>query len=279
MKGSDFMNELTFGLQNAIDYIEENLCDELEISKIAARAYLSPFYFQRVFNASCGLTVGEYIRNRRLSRAAEELSRSDVKVIDVALKYGYDSPDSFARAFTKFHGTSPSSAKEKGAKIKGFAPLVINLTMKGGTFMNYKIVEKSAFTVMGRCRKFNAETSYVEIPKFWNEHYATGGGEVIRGMFGVCIDGDGKEFDYLIADLYFPWNDIPDGCVTKTIPEGTWAVFRYEGECPEALQTVNTKIWTEWLPSCKEYELAGNYDLEFYISETEGEIWVPVKRK
>lgn len=279
MKGSDFMNELTFGLQNAIDYIEENLCDELEISKIAARAYLSPFYFQRVFNASCGLTVGEYIRNRRLSRAAEELSRSDVKVIDVALKYGYDSPDSFARAFTKFHGISPSSAKEKGAKIKGFAPLVINSTMKGGTFMNYKIVEKSAFTVMGKCRKFNEETSYAEIPKFWGEHYATGGGEVICGMFGVCIDGDGKEFDYLIADLYFPWNDVADGCITKTIPEGTWAVFRYEGECPEALQTVNTQIWTEWLPNCNEYELAGNYSLEFYISETEGEIWVPVKRK
>ena len=279
MKGSEFMNELTFGLQNAIDYIEENLCEELEISKIAARAYLSPFYFQRIFNASCGFTVGEYIRNRCLSCAAEELSRSDVKVIDVALKYGYDSPDSFARAFAKFHGISPSTAKEKGAKIKGFAPLVINLTMKGGTFMNYKIVEKSAFTVMGKCRKFNAETSYVEIPKFWKEHYATGGGEVIRGMFGVCIDGDGKEFDYLIADLYFPWNDVADGCITKTIPEGTWAVFHYEGECPEALQTVNTQIWTEWLPNCKEYELAGNYSLEFYISETEGEIWVPVKRK
>ena len=200
-------------------------------------------------------------------------------MIDVALKYGYESPDSFARAFTKFHGISPSSAKEKGAKIKSFAPLLINLTLKGGTFMNYKIVEKSDFTVMGKCRKFNAETSYTEIPEFWGEHYATGGGEVIRGMFGVCIDGDGKEFDYLIADLYFPWNDIPENCITKTIPKGTWAVFSYIGECPEALQTVNTKIWTEWLPNCKEYELAGNYNLEFYISETEGEIWVPVKKK
>jgi AraC family transcriptional regulator len=98
-------------------------------------------------------------------------------------------------------------------------------------------------------------------------------------MFGVCIDGDGKEFDYLIADLYFPWNDIPCGCETRTFEKGTWAVFKYEGECPEALQTLNTQIWTEWLPNCKEYELAENYSLEFYISETEGEIWVPVKKK
>ena len=273
------VNNLTKGLQNSIEYIEENLCEELEISKIAAKAYLSPFYFQRVFNATTGLTVGEYIRNRRLSLAAEELLDSNIKVIDVALKYGYDSPDSFARAFAKFHGISPSSAREKGAKIKSFAPISINLSLKGGSIMNYKIVEKSAFTVMGKCRKFNAETSYVEIPKFWGEHYATGGGEIIRGMFGVCLDGDGKEFDYLIADLYFPWNEIPDGCETKVIEAGTWAVFSYEGECPEALQTVNTQIWTEWLPNCKEYELAGNYNLEFYISETEGEIWVPVKKK
>lgn len=279
MKGSEFMNELIQNLQNAIDYIEENLCDELEISKIAARAYLSPFYFQRVFNATCGLTVGEYIRNRRLSLAGEELSCSNIKVIDVALKYGYDSPDSFARAFTKFHGISPSLAKEKGSKIKSFVPLVIELKLEGGNFMNYKIVEKSDFTVMGKCQKFNAETSYVEIPKFWSEHYATGGGEIIRGMFGVCIDSDGKEFDYLIADLYFPWNDVPNGCETKTIPAGTWAVFSYQGECPEALQAVNTQIWTQWVPNSTEYELAGNYNLEFYISETEGEIWIPVKKK
>lgn len=274
------MNELTQGLQNAILYIEDNLCEELEISKIAARAYLSSFYFQKVFGATCGMTVGEYIRYRRLSRAAEELSVSDVKVIDVALKYGYDSPDSFSRAFTKFHGITPSAAKEKGAKIKSFAPIITNFTSsKGGTFMNYKIVEKSAFTIMGKCGRFNGDTSYEEIPKFWGEHYASGGGEIVRGMFGACIDGDGKEFDYLIADLYFPWNEIPEGCETRSFEAGTWAVFRYEGECPKALQDLNTAIWSEWLPNSKEYVLAANYNLEFYISENEGEIWIPVKRK
>ena len=96
-------------------------------------------------------------------------------------------------------------------------------------------------------------------------------------MFGACLDNDGKNFDYLIADLYFPWNDVPNGCTTRIIPAGTWAVFPYHGECPKALQDVNTKIWNEWLPNCREYKLSGNYNLEVYLAPDEGEIWVPVE--
>ena len=274
------MNELRHGLQNAIDYIEENLCEELEISNIAAKAYISSFYFQRLFNATCGITVSEYIRSRRLSLAGEELITSDIKVIDVALKYGYDSPDSFSRAFTKFHGVTPSSAKQNGAFLKCFAPIKLELiSTKGGTLMEYKIVEKSAFTIMGKCRRFKAEDAYVKVPDFWGEHYASGGGETVMGMFGACIDGDGKEFDYLIADLYYPWKEIPKGYETRTFEAGTWVGFPYKGECPKVLQDLNTKIWSDWMPNCKEYELAANYNFEFYISETEGEIWVPVKKK
>ena len=270
---------MTLRLQNAISYIEDNLCDELEISKIAARAYLSPFYFQKVFNASCGITVGEYVRYRRLSHAAEELSTSDIKVIDVALKYGYDSPDSFSRAFAKFHGITPSVAKERGAKIKSFAPLMIHLKAKGGMFMNYKIVEKSAFTIVGICRHFDCATSYEEIPKFWDEYFVQKGSTLMDGTFGACVDGNGEGFDYLIADLYRPWDDIPDGFETRMFKEGTWAVFPYHGECPEALQSVNTRIWQEWLPNSLEYELAEPYNIEFYKTDTEGEIWIPVKKK
>lgn len=272
------MKGLTEGIQNAIEYIEDNLTEELEIEDIAARAYVSAFYFQRIFGVLCGLTVGEYIRYRRLTLAAQELSLSDARVIDVAMKYGYDSQDSFSRAFTRFHGVTPSSAKEKGAELKAFAPLRIKLTLEGGTMIEYKIVEKAAFTVMGKSRRFSTETSYGEIPKFWQEHYQNGGGEVIKGMFGVCVDSDGKDFDYLIADMYFPWNKVAEGCITRTFPEGTWAVFPYRGECPKALQDVNTAIWSEWLPNCKEYELAGNYNLEVYLDKEYGEIWVPVKK-
>lgn len=278
------MNGWAEGIQNAIAYIEDNIGEKTDIDRIAAAAYVSAFHFQRIFSALCGFTVGEYIRNRRLTLAAQELSASDAKVIDVALKYGYDSPDSFTRAFIKFHGISPSAAKEKGASLRSFAPLRIKLTLEGGNMMEYKIVEKSAFTVMGRSGRFNSETSYTEIPLFWDEHYKNGGGEYIRGMFGVCIDCDGKDFEYLIADNYNPCLEIPDNCVTREIPAGTWAVFPCRGALPKALQDVNTKIWNEWLPNCGEYTLSGNYNIEMYTppaedpEETYSEIWIPVKK-
>ena len=170
------MNSWIDGIQSAVQYIEDNLTEELDIADISAKAYVSPFYFQKIFSILCGYTVGEYIRNRRLALAAEELSKSDTKVIDVAIKYGYESPDSFTRAFTKFHGISPSAAKEKGASIKSFAPIRIKLSLEGGTIMEYRIVEKAAFTIIGKKRKFSMETSYTEIPKFWQEHFDNGGG-------------------------------------------------------------------------------------------------------
>ncbi len=270
-------------IQNAVQYIEEHLTEELEMEKIAASVYVSSFHFQRIFSALCGLTVGEYIRMRRLTLAGEELSRSDMRVIDAAVKYGYDSQDSFSRAFTKFHGISPKAAKEKGAKLRSYAPLKIRLSLEGGMMMEYRIVEKAAFTVVGTGRIFSADTSYQEIPEFWKEHYRTGGGEKIMDTFGVCIDGDGTQFEYLIADNYCPCREIPDGCVTRTFPAGTWAVFPWRGALPDSLQKVNTMIWTEWLPNCREYTLAGNYNLEAYLENGDkpedfyGEIWIPVK--
>ena len=272
------------GLADAIAYIEENLTEDIDINEVAEKAYVSTFYFQKIFNVLCGFTVSEYIRNRRLTLAAQELCSTDCKVIDVALKYGYDSPDSFARAFTRFHGVNPSVAKEKGSKLKSFAPLKIKLTLEGGTMLEYKIVEKAQFTVMGKSRKFNTETSYEEIPKFWQEHMGSSESEIVCGMYGICIDSDGKNFDYLIADNYIPWNEIPEGYETRVIPAGTWAVFPCRGALPKALQDVNTKIWSEWLPSCKAYKLAGNYNIEMYTppcenpEENYSEIWVPVEK-
>lgn len=282
------MNDWSEGIQNAIRYIEDNLTETLDIRDIAAQAYVSAFHFQRIFGVLCGMTVGEYIRSRRLSLAAQELSRGDIRVIDAALKYGYDSPDSFTRAFTKFHGVSPSAARERGAALKSFAPLRIKLTLEGGGMMEYRIVEKAQFTVVGASRRFNTETSYREIPVFWQEFYANGG-EKICGKFGICLDprdnsGSGSDFDYLIADPYDPGKDIPQGCVTRTIPAGTWAVFPCRGALPEALQSVNTRIWNEWLPNCRDYKLAGNYNIEMYTppcedpAKTYSEIWIPVEK-
>ena len=150
--------------------------------------------------------------------------------------------------------------------------------------LEYKIVEKAQFTVMGRSRKFNTETAYGEIPKFWNEHMESGGNKVVCGMYGICIDSDGKDFEYIIADNYIPWNEVPEGYETKVIPAGTWAIFPCHGALPEALQDVNTKIWSEWIPSCKAYKLAGNYNIEMYTppcdnpEENYNEIWIPVEK-
>lgn len=278
------MNSWNDGIKNAIAYIEENLDQNLEVSDIAKQANVSSFYFQKIFHILSGFTVGEYIRNRRLTLAAQELSVSEVKVIDVALKYGYDSPDSFAKAFTKFHGVSPSLAKEYGNNLNSFAPLKIKLLLEGGTMLEYKIVEKEQFTVMGRSRRFNMETSYGEIPKFWQEHMQSEESKLVCGMYGICWDADGKDFDYYIADNYLPWNEIPKGYKTKVIPAGTWAVFPCQGPMVSTLQSVNTQIWNEWLPSSKAYELAGNYNIEMYTPPHEDpkddycEIWVPVKK-
>ena len=175
------------GLQSSIDFIEQHLTDELDIEEIAGKAALSPFYYQRIFGALCGMTVGEYIRARRMSQAAQELARTNAKVIDIALKYGYDSPDSFTKAFLRFHGVSPSRARESGAPMRSFAPLHIKISLEGGSMMDYRIVEKAPFTIVGVKKPFNSDTSYEKIPKFWNEWLAQGEDRPVKGTFGVCM--------------------------------------------------------------------------------------------
>ena len=281
-KGEKGMQSWIDGFQRSIDFIEERLTEPLNIEEAAAKAALSAFYYQRIFGALCGMTVGEYIRGRRMTLAAQELAGSAVRVIDVALKYGYDSPDSFAKAFQRFHGITPSQAKDPGAPLRSLAPMHIRITLEGGKMLDYRIVEKAPFTVVGIRRRFNSDTSYQEIPRFWDEW--TKDMHSLKGMFGLCVDMDGKDFDYWIADLYAPWEDIPAGCDTRVIPGGLWAQFTCKGPLPESLQSVNTQIWSEWLPSLKGYALAGNYSLEVYAppaekpEDTVSYIWIPLKK-
>ncbi len=277
------MEEWTQGIQDALQYIETHLTEELEIREVAKRVHVSPFYFQRIFAAFCAMGVGEYIRNRRLTLAGEELLSSNARVIDVATKYGYNSPDSFTRAFQRFHGMSPSAVRKGGASLRSFAPMQIKLTLEGGNMLEYKIVEKPQFTLVGMSRMFNSDTSYQEIPKFWDEVMGMENCPVL-GMFGVCIDGEGKDFEYLIADNYIPWKELPAGCVTRVIPASTWAVFPCRGPLPQTLQDVNTRIWTQWLPASKNYRLAANLNVEMYAppaekpEDTYSEIWLPVEK-
>ena len=270
------------GMQRSIDFIEAHLTEALDIDAIAGQAALSPFYYQRIFGALCGMSVGEYVRARRMTRAAQALAASDSRVIDVALMYGYDSPDSFARAFQRFHGVTPSQAREPGVPLRSLAPLHIRITLEGGNMLDYRIVEKAPFTIVGFHRRFNSETSYQEIPGFWKEWMSDRRG--LKGAFGVCMDMNGPDFDYWIADNYVPWEDVPEGCETLPIPGGLWAEFPCRGPLPESLQRVNTQIWTEWLPSLTGYTLAGGYSLELYAPPAEDPaddvsyIWIPLKK-
>lgn len=156
-------------IEDSIEYIERNLTEDLTVGRIAQEVNTSAFYFQRGFSMLCGYTVGEYVRMRRLSIAGEELLASDVKVIDIAMKYGYDSPDSFTKAFTRFHGSTPTDVRRGGAMLKSFAPLHIKLTLEGGNTMEYRIEKKPAFKVMGVFKNFSYENANAEVPQFWNE--------------------------------------------------------------------------------------------------------------
>ena len=276
------MNNWIEQFQRSIDYMEDHLTDHLDAETIAKTAALSSFYYQRIFTAMCGMTLTEYIRARRMTQAALELTSSDVRVIDLALKYGYDSPDSFTRAFQRFHGITPSKARVTGAPLRSFAPLHVKVVLEGGKMLDYRITEKEPFTVVGFRRKFHTDTSYQEIPEFWKEWKHSG--SPIKGMFGLCMDQDGNAFDYWIADPYQPGAAVPEGCETVEIPGSLWAEFTCKGELPEALQTVNTEIWSKWLPTLRGYQLAGNYSLEVYTElpeapeETISYIWIPLKK-
>ena len=142
------------GMQKAIDYIEENLTEEIDYEKVAAESFSSSYHFQRVFSILCGYTLGEYIRLRRLSLAGAELANGKDKVIDIALKYGYDSPDSFAKAFQKFHGIPPSQARADGNMLKSFSRLSIKISLEGGSIMNYRIETKPQLTLLGYKKRF-----------------------------------------------------------------------------------------------------------------------------
>lgn len=284
------------GLQNAIDYIEEHLTEKLEIEAVAAQSGLSSFYFQRIFNILCDFSLGEYIRNRRLTLAGNELSSTDARVIDIALKYGYDTPESFARAFSKFHGITPSQAKKNSSILKSFSRLSVEINLKGGSIMNYRIVKKEAFKVLEKVSKqsIDDEQNKNTIPDFWTQSHQDGTVYKLleltpdkTNIFGVCygnVPNNKKTFDYSIAALYDDGTQVPDGFRVNEIPARTWAVFECIGPMPDAIQQTWHKICAEFFPTAK-YKPTYEMDIEAYSAgvmnapDYKSEIWVVVEEK
>ncbi len=290
-------------VRKAVDYMEEHLEDDISVQDVAAAVYLSPFFLQRGFSLMTGYGIGEYLRCRRLYRAALDLRQTEDRVIDVALRYAYETPESFARAFSRFHGATPSQVRA-GAPVRAFLPLKITINVQGGDRMDFKVVPLFGFKVIGFQREFSYEDAYAEIPKFWDEiceKYAASvyaGNEPANpyekalvdnciGEYGVCIDDlDGGKFRYLVAGKY-AGGEVPEGMAVYEFPRGEWAVFDCVGPMPEALQSVNTRIFREWLPGNPEFELAGNANVEWYDCvngektdpDYHSAIWIQVKRK
>ena len=204
---------------DSIQYIEERLDEDMTVEDIARHIGISHFYYQKGFTMLCGFTVVEYIRNRRLALAGSEVLDSDRSILEIALKYGYDSPDSFSKAFARFHGSTPSSVRKSRATLKSFAPLKIKVQLEGGYLMDYRMEKKGEFTVIGNGKRFAYEGAKDAIPHFWDEHYASGKGKVVCGEFGICLDEEKgtDSFEYLIADAY-RGQEVPEGFTLRSIP-------------------------------------------------------------
>jgi AraC family transcriptional regulator len=280
-------------LQRAIDYMEEHLLEDITMEEIAMQANSSPFHFQRTFAILTDCSVGEYIRRRRLTLAAGELCSTDAKVIDLALKYGYDTPEAFTKAFRRQHGISPSEARKYTGKLKSYSRLGIQVSLKGAEPMQYKVVEQESFEVIGIKQGFsygNGE-NLAGIPIMWDQVNQDGTSDYllgknngpVKGVLGVCVDQSSvqdKRMDYWVAAAYE--GETPDGYLKMEIPASKWAIFEVHGPMPDAMQKVWKQIFTEWFPSSG-YQHAGTPDLEVYTAGNAAdpdycsEVWIPVK--
>jgi AraC family transcriptional regulator len=294
------------GMQKAIDYIEANLTEEIDYEKVAAESFSSSYHFQRVFSILCGYTLGEYIRLRRLSLAGVELAYGKDKVIDIALKYGYDSPDSFAKAFQKFHGITPSQACADGSTLKSFSRLSIKISLEGGSTMNYRIEEKDEMILTGYKRRFSGipgermeqeKEMYVKTRPL---QYILQGlsGDVVKN-FDIITNIDDEGYDFYIASQlneYCRNNLNKDGVLGEefakyyenvTIPKCTYAIFETE-RCAYPTITfldLRRKIASEWLPNSG-YQLKNAPELvvtHWFEGEKRNqryrELWIPIEKK
>lgn len=274
-------------MKQAIDYIESNLDGEIEYARIAQIALCSQYHFQRMFGFLIGVPLSEYIRRRRLTLAAFDLQNGNDKIIDIALKYGYNSPDSFSRAFIAMHGIIPSKAREKGISLKAYPRITFSLSLKGVVEMNYRIEQKGSFFVVGIKQRFshveglgeNIGKMWAETPAETIEQISGLGDELVAVYSGMYED---NTTDYYIATI--TEKDCPKTMCKLEIPSLTWAIFEITGPMPTAMAEIWGRIFSEWFPTSG-YEHAEAPEVEWYskgnlgAADYKSEIWIPVNKK
>ncbi|WP_410768463.1 GyrI-like domain-containing protein [Fontibacillus sp. BL9] len=288
--------DLLKNMNRAMNYLEEHLSDDIDMSEVARIACCSEYHFKRMFSFLAGIPLSEYIRRRRLTLAALELRNSGQRIIDVAVKYGYSSPDSFTRAFTGLHGVNPSEARDNGSLLKAYPQLTFQLTIKGGSEMNYRVVEKDAFRIVGIMERVPIvfEGANPHITSMWERLNEEKIGRLKQlsnvepfGLIsGSANFSEGRmeekgELDHYIGVA--TTQECPDDFVSLEVPALTWAVFEAVGSFPSALQDVWGRIYSEWFPSTgyettEGPEILWNEHKDLADPAFRSQIWIPVKK-
>lgn len=274
----------------AIIHIEQHITDTLNIGDIAKIAGCSTYHFQRMFAYMTGIPLSEYIRRRRMSLAVADLKSDDMKIIDVALKYGYHSPTAFNRAFQSVHGIAPSLVKLEGVSVKSYSPLSFQMVIKGAESLDFRIEAKGAFRVVGISIPLygDFESMAEPVEQIWKIAKVDGTiqklkrlmGKEPSGLLEVMIPDENTEsWRYLISVA----TDAP---IEKSLEEYsvdayTWAIFSYEGKTIEETQDLGKRVISEWLPTSG-YEYDNGPDISVHAKDgIEGailEYWLPIKK-
>ncbi len=285
--------EMIKSLQQAVVYMEGHIYDPITYEDVAKHLHLSNYHFHKTFSLVTGVTVGEYLRNRRLSLAGEELALSTKKISDVAWKYGYETPESFTKAFVRFHGVTPRKVRDRGGDLKQFNPLLIQLSMEGGRAMDYRLEKREGFQLLAKVREFSNDTSFetdnTDIAKFWGESQKDGTFKILNensktgDFYGVCgpISKESNRFRYGIG-VERGTEEVPEGFEIWEVEPAQWAVFKCIGDDPGCIGKTWERIFKEFLPG-SDFKMLEQTDFELYSDELESgcfcEIWIPVEKE
>ena len=289
--------EWLLSMNEAIVYIEDNLQSDIDLDKVAKIACCSTYHFQRLFSFITEVPLAEYIRRRKLSVAGMMLKSTDHLIIDLALMFGYESPNAFTRAFKSLHGITPSEARKGNHPLQCYPPIAFHLSIKGDVSMTYRFEEKEAYKVFGISRIIaNDENPYEVIPKFWESFQDDGTYQKICEIGGiepykeVSLSAALYDFNNMGAYrnrymIHMPLDDnkvIPAPLEVMTIPKAKWVVFSVKYDtieaCTNAIQTLWRRIFTEWFPA-SEFEMTDGPQLEVYPTQDTAEVWIPIQHK